>query len=964
MKQLGLIVTAILLAFFIVACVGRLGDIDDALDNIVSGGNSDSGNEENENEENLQMPTVPVISLSGNVLTVTGEHAKNYILEWTEKDGSEVSSHTIGATEGEAGFNLFDSGLFRVGTYNVTVKGFNACGVSQASNSVTFTVGSVLNVQAPEISLNGSEITGIGINAAYAILYLDGNAVASTTTTNYVFTFDLMDVDLELEINSTHLIHVVTKDWGGNTAQSNTLQYTYVPVYEGGVPVLSMSDTKLMVIVDQAIYAVDVYVNGTSVYVYTPTEISSAYAFNFFNTEAGTLDPGTHSITIKVQDENGAWSGFSNAITYTVEGETDDGGSGTETPVKGEAIKTFTENELLNGISEFFLEAGKGYFVEDLYFVAVQREGDGVKYIAPPEGTVISNSENQGAVVYKEKSWYVSWDNGPIDERTITFYKVVGETYTESGGNGDSSEGNGGSEVTYNLGAPTISGGMGASSQGHLTVTYDAAAYDVPTGYEVYINGAYVDSDSDEYSRTIMSIPLGVDGLYPEIGDQIYVCAVVVDGGEVVARGPSSNSIILSSFVAASVNSEGLLSMSCDIGIRWYNVKIYSDASLVDLLASKSNIAFTAGSSTYAAQISLKDIFDSARVAYPEDGTSLYVWVQGDDDSFYMPTTVVNTSWGADWAPKEEDPEEEDPTTAQKGAVLGTFISRDDVMDGLIPIRNINLIAGKRYFIGNTLFVAEWYNEEGYVAIPEGTVYQAADGVVYTVDSFGGPGLYITPANAATFTIYYVEGEDYGFDTETDLSGRGALYATYNTGANGSISDMSPALVYGQWYYIEDTLFQATYGPNGADGYVVPPSGLVFTGTDGVKYTVGVDPSDWYVYDSVGNKTDFDLHIYSALESAIPQKGDLYISVSNEDVSRCFTTLSPELVAGTGYFIEDVYFVAEVSGDYIAPPVHTVFTTEDGNYGEVYHDGSGWTISWWNAPENTYFRIYSVAESE
>lgn len=100
-------------------------------------------------------------------------------------------------------------------------------------------------------------------------------------------------------------------------------------------------------------------------------------------------------------------------------------GDAGETYTKGELIDSLTENELSNGTTSPFLEEGKGYFVEDVYFVAVKQGS----YIAPPEGTVIDNGRNSGAVSLEGSNWRVPWENGP-DDTPVNFYKVVGETYT------------------------------------------------------------------------------------------------------------------------------------------------------------------------------------------------------------------------------------------------------------------------------------------------------------------------------------------------------------------------------------------------------------------------------------------------------------------------------------------------------------------------------------------------------
>lgn len=93
---------------------------------------------------------------------------------------------------------------------------------------------------------------------------------------------------------------------------------------------------------------------------------------------------------------------------------------------RGVAVRSFAEADMM-GITEAFLEAGKQYYLEDVKFTA----RDQGSYVAPPDGTVVDNGGNYSTVTWDGSSWGVyGWDRAPSDEHGVTFYRVVGETYS------------------------------------------------------------------------------------------------------------------------------------------------------------------------------------------------------------------------------------------------------------------------------------------------------------------------------------------------------------------------------------------------------------------------------------------------------------------------------------------------------------------------------------------------------
>lgn len=116
-----------------------------------------------------------------------------------------------------------------------------------------------------------------------------------------------------------------------------------------------------------------------------------------------------------------------------------EGGGGTGGSTGGDTgggdtdiVATLTEADFANGTDGSFLEAGQAYLANDTYFVATNETPS--KYVAPPEGTVITTDGNEGTVGYNGSDWYVHWDNAPCDERTVTFRKT--EIREDIGGDG------------------------------------------------------------------------------------------------------------------------------------------------------------------------------------------------------------------------------------------------------------------------------------------------------------------------------------------------------------------------------------------------------------------------------------------------------------------------------------------------------------------------------------------------
>lgn len=97
------------------------------------------------------------------------------------------------------------------------------------------------------------------------------------------------------------------------------------------------------------------------------------------------------------------------------------GNTGGNTVNKGELIAKLSENELSAGTNSPFLEIGKGYFADDVYFVAKEAL---YGYAAPPKETVFDNGHNRGLVSHDPNGWFVIWDNPP-DDTPVRFYEAV-----------------------------------------------------------------------------------------------------------------------------------------------------------------------------------------------------------------------------------------------------------------------------------------------------------------------------------------------------------------------------------------------------------------------------------------------------------------------------------------------------------------------------------------------------------
>ena len=148
------------------------------------------------------------------------------------------------------------------------------------------------------------------------------------------------------------------------------------------------------------------------------------------------------------------------------------------------------------------------------------------------------------------------------------------------------------------------------------------------------------------------------------------------------------------------------------------------------------------------------------------------------------------------------------------------------------------LVEGKAYYGGNYYFVAEKVGD--IVGPPEGTVI-GTDANCGTVRH--GAGYWYVSWDGAPS-----ENRNVVF-RETDPVTKGAPYTTVTiTGETSSFDGTTPPLVKGELYFIEDSIFTAGYGPNGQAGYIAPPGGIKFTGTDGNMYSTSQDPSVWCIF--------------------------------------------------------------------------------------------------------------------
>lgn len=181
------------------------------------------------------------------------------------------------------------------------------------------------------------------------------------------------------------------------------------------------------------------------------------------------------------------------------------GGNTGNTPEKGEAILSLNEEEISIGTDGAFLEIGKGYFVEDTYFVAVV--GGDNDYPAPPLGLVITNGHNTGKVEYDGSGWYVGWESGPLSEYSVTFYRVVGETYrgiTDEGGD-DENEGGGNGDERDDI--------VAVLSEEELASGTDGAFLEIGKAY--YANSAYFVAEvsgGDDYPAPPYDMVIETDG--------------------------------------------------------------------------------------------------------------------------------------------------------------------------------------------------------------------------------------------------------------------------------------------------------------------------------------------------------------------------------------------------------------------------------------------------------------------
>lgn len=170
-------------------------------------------------------------------------------------------------------------------------------------------------------------------------------------------------------------------------------------------------------------------------------------------------------------------------------------------------------------------------------------------------------------------------------------------------------------------------------------------------------------------------------------------------------------------------------------------------------------------------------------------------------------------------------------TENSKGAVYKTATVTDYEIEGQIEINYMPLlVAGKKYYIDNTLFTAEISEDEGYVTLPVGATFVASDGNEYKITVHGGPGPYIERVDGGAIgitsvTFYEVVGEDYTETLETPIHGRdpSGLFIGNETSYHGT-----PDPVYFNFYVDGDLALSTTNTYPSFDEYV-PADGKAHT---------------------------------------------------------------------------------------------------------------------------------------
>ena len=155
----------------------------------------------------------------------------------------------------------------------------------------------------------------------------------------------------------------------------------------------------------------------------------------------------------------------------------------------------------------------------------------------------------------------------------------------------------------------------------------------------------------------------------------------------------------------------------------------------------------------------------------------------------------------------------------------------------------------------------------------------------------------------------------------------------------------------------DDLDMETTIADMNVEGYVSPPAGLHFTGTDDTEYAVSQDPSEWYVTAAAGKYTEgLTLHFYAVAgedyREKVYEKGEVVATLTEQQLYN--GTNGAFLTIGEMYFAEDKRFVAVAGGGDGYPAPSEGFLISNGeNEGYVSYDGGSWCVIWNDAPAET-----------
>ncbi len=216
----------------------------------------------------------------------------------------------------------------------------------------------------------------------------------------------------------------------------------------------------------------------------------------------------------------------------------------------------------------------------------------------------------------------------------------------------------------------------------------------------------------------------------------------------------------------------------------------------------------------------------------------------------------------------------------------------------------------------------------------------------------------------AQFRKGFIVDDNNGGNSGSDGPQKGDVHAVV-THYGDSLPIGQANLVEGEQYFIEDTLFTAV--EDDKNGWIIPPSGTIFTGADGNVYKIdGTCGPGCYLKDTDGEYLESDdlvVTFYTVRSeggnggsTAEPVKGELLYSVTYTPESGIDFSNTYLLEEGKKYYVEDTLFTAVLSNNgFPAPPIGTSFVDESDNEiyyfvrcsgGELYvdrsYEGEGW----------------------